>query len=69
LKGKSTHNFGRFVAERIPEQYRIVNSVVAIAALQGTTVIYSDDPHLKNLAGSRFQVIGVAELSLPPREA
>ena len=45
------------------------DQIVAIAAVEGATVIYSDDPHIKKLAGSRFEVIGVADLPLPPQAA
>lgn len=43
------------------------DQIVAISAVEGVMVIYSDDPHIKKLAGSRFQVIGVADLPLPPQ--
>jgi Txe/YoeB family toxin of Txe-Axe toxin-antitoxin module len=36
---------GVFWSRRISEQYRIVISVVAAAAVEGATVIYSEDPH------------------------
>lgn len=45
------------------------DQIVAIAAIEGAAVIYSDDPHIKKLAGSRFEVIGVADLPLPPQDA
>lgn len=45
------------------------DQIVAIAAVEGASVIYSDDPHIKKLAGSRFEVIGVADLPLPPQAA
>lgn len=45
------------------------DQIVAIAAVEGASVIYSDDPHIKKLAGSRFVVIGVADLPLPPQAA
>lgn len=45
------------------------DQIVAIAAIEGATVIYSDDPHIKKLAGGRFEVIGVADLPLPPQAA
>ena len=44
------------------------DQIVAIAAIEGATTIYSDDPHIKKLAGSRFEVIGVGDLPLPPQE-
>ncbi|BBU62031.1 hypothetical protein MSC49_19660 [Methylosinus sp. C49] len=45
------------------------DQIVAIAAVAGATVIYSDDPHIKKMAGGRFEVIGIADLPLPPSEA
>lgn len=45
------------------------DQIVAIAAVEGATVIYSDDPHIKSLAGGRFEVIGVADLPLAPQKA
>ncbi len=45
------------------------DQIVAIAAVEGASVIYSDDPHIKRLAGSRFKVIGVANLALAPQAA
>lgn len=45
------------------------DQIVAIAAIERATVIYSDDPHIKKLAGERFTVIGVADLPLPPSDA
>lgn len=44
------------------------DQIVAIAAVEGATVIYSDDPHIQKLAGSRFEVIGIPDLPLPPQE-
>ncbi|WP_051949153.1 type II toxin-antitoxin system VapC family toxin [Methylosinus sp. PW1] len=45
------------------------DQIVAIAAVEGATVIYSDDPHIKKMAGGRFEVIGIADLPLPPSDA
>jgi predicted nucleic acid-binding protein len=42
------------------------DQIVAIAAVESATIIYSDDPHIKKRAGSRFEVIGIAELPLAP---
>ncbi len=42
------------------------DQIVSIAAVESATVIYSDDPDIKKLAGSRFDVIGIAALPLPP---
>ncbi len=45
------------------------DQIVAIAAVESATIIYSDDPHIKALARGRFTVIGVADLPLPPSDA
>jgi predicted nucleic acid-binding protein len=45
------------------------DQIVAIAAVEGATVIYSDDPHIEKIVRSRFAVIGVADLPLTPRDA
>ena len=45
------------------------DQIVAIAAVEGAEVIYSDDPHIKKLAGSRVEVVGIAELPLPRQDA
>lgn len=45
------------------------DQIVAIAAVERATVIYSDDPHIKRLAGTRFEIIGVSDLPLPRRDA
>lgn len=50
-------------------QAKFDDQIVAIAPVEGATVIYSDDPHIKKLAGSRFEVIGVADLPPPSQEA
>jgi predicted nucleic acid-binding protein len=41
------------------------DQIVAIAAVESATVIYSDDEDIKRLAGTRFEVRGIAELPLP----
>jgi predicted nucleic acid-binding protein len=41
------------------------DQIAAIAAVEGATTIYSDDPDIKRLAGARFEVVGIAELPLP----
>lgn len=41
---------------------------MAIAAVEQATIIYSDDGHIKKLAGSRFEVIGISDLPLPPED-
>ncbi|MBB4199946.1 hypothetical protein CCR94_10825 [Rhodoblastus sphagnicola] len=45
------------------------DQIVAIAAVESATIIYSDDPHIKSLAKGRFNVIGAADLPLPPADA
>lgn len=42
---------------------------MAIAAVEGASVIYSDDSDIVKLAGSRFSVIGIEDLPLPPEDA
>lgn len=42
------------------------DQIVAISAVEGATVIYSDDEHIKKLAGSKFVVLGIEDLPLPP---
>ncbi len=42
--------------------------IVAIAAVEQATVIYSDDAHIKKSAGARFEVIGIEDLPLPPED-
>ena len=42
--------------------------IMAIAAVEQATIIYSDDGHIKKLAGSRFEVIGISDLPLPPED-
>lgn len=42
--------------------------ILAIAAVQGATTIYSDDQGLRKLAGDRFAVLGLADLPLPPED-
>ncbi|WP_374310050.1 hypothetical protein [Methylocella sp.] len=43
--------------------------IVAIAAVESATVIYSDDDHIRKAAGSRFEVKGITDLELPPEDA
>jgi hypothetical protein len=45
------------------------DQIVAIAAIEGATVIYSDDTDLVDLVNPGVQVIGVADLPLPPEDA
>jgi predicted nucleic acid-binding protein len=44
------------------------DQIVAIARVEGATVIYSDDPHIGAIAGPGITVIGIAELPLPPED-
>lgn len=44
------------------------DQIVAIAAIEGATVIYSDDGDIKKLAGSKFEVLGIEDLLLPPED-
>lgn len=41
------------------------DQIVAIAAVAGAAIIYSDDPDIKRLAAGRMEVKGIAELPLP----
>jgi predicted nucleic acid-binding protein len=45
------------------------DQIVAIAAVAGATVIYSDDPDIKRLAAGRMEVKGIADLPLPPEHS
>lgn len=45
------------------------DQIVAIAVVEGATVIYSDDEHIKTLAGQRMKVVGISELPERPRGA
>lgn len=42
------------------------DQIVAIAAVAGVSVIYSDDGDIRTLAGTQFEVKGIADLPLPP---
>jgi len=39
-----------------------------VAAVEGATIIYSDDDHIKKLAGAKFEVLGIEDLPLPPTD-
>ena len=43
------------------------DQIVAIAAVQQATVIYSDDPDIRKIVAGRFDVYGIADLRLPPQ--
>lgn len=45
------------------------DQIVAIAAVAGVSIIYSDDGDIRALAGSQFEVKGIADLPLPPESA
>lgn len=42
------------------------DQIIAIAVTERASVIYSDDPHIRNGAPKGIKVIGIAELPLPP---
>jgi predicted nucleic acid-binding protein len=45
------------------------DQIVAIAAVEGATMIYSDDEDIAKLAEGRFAVIKIAAITLPPEAA
>ena len=45
------------------------DQIVAIAAVEGVTTIYSDDCDIAKLAGARMKVVGINDLPLPPEDA
>jgi PIN domain. len=45
------------------------DQIVAIAAVEGVTEIYSDDSDIAKLAGSHMKVFGMRDLALPPEDA
>jgi predicted nucleic acid-binding protein len=45
------------------------DQIIAIAAIERATTIYSDDGDLGRLAEGRFDVVGISELALPPEAA
>jgi predicted nucleic acid-binding protein len=45
------------------------DQIVAIAAVEGATMIYSDDEDIAKLAAGRFEVITISALPLPPQSA
>ena len=58
------------LGERSPAQTRAKakfdDQIVAIAAVEQSDTIYSDDEDVRKLAASKFKVIGIDELALPP---
>lgn len=45
------------------------DQIVAIAAVEGATTIYSDDEDIAKLAEGRFEVVKIAAVPLPPESA
>jgi predicted nucleic acid-binding protein len=45
------------------------DQIVAIASIESATTIYSDDEDIAKLSGSRFEVIKVSQIPLPPEVA
>jgi predicted nucleic acid-binding protein len=45
------------------------DQIVAIAAVEGATTIYSDDEDIAKLAQGRFEVVKIAAIALPPESA
>ena len=45
------------------------DQIVAIAAVEGASLIYSDDKDIAKLVGGRLRVVSIAELPLPPEDA
>jgi predicted nucleic acid-binding protein len=43
--------------------------IVAIAAVEQASIIFSDDAHIVKLVDEGVQVIGIAQLPLPPEDA
>ena len=45
------------------------DQIVAIAAVEGATTIYSDDEDIAKLAQGRFEVVKIGAIPLPPESA
>ena len=45
------------------------DQIMAIAAVEGATTIYSDDEDIAKLAERRFEVVKIAAIALPPESA
>jgi hypothetical protein len=45
------------------------DQIVAIAAVERATIIYSDDSDIRKIVGDRFEVLGISDLPLPPESA
>lgn len=60
----------RLSGSGVPRQKaKFDDQIVAIATVERAEIIYSDDEDIRRLAGGRFEVIGVADLPLPPEDA
>ena len=58
---------GRMPASRAKAKFD--DQIMAIAAIEGATTIYSDDEDIAKLAKGHFDVIKIAALPLPPEAA
>lgn len=45
------------------------DQIIAIAAVEAVTTIYSDDGDIAKLAGALVKVVGISDLPLPPEDA
>lgn len=63
----ATQANGRGSAARAKAKFD--DQIIAIAAVEQAEVIYSDDADIAKRAGSRFRVIGIEALPLPPEDA
>ena len=45
------------------------DQIVAIAAVEGATTIYSDDEDIAKLAEGRFKVVKIGDIAMPPESA
>lgn len=60
---------GGRAAATIRAKAKFDDQIVAIAAVEGATAIYSGDADIAKLAEGRFEVIRIAALPLPPDAA
>lgn len=70
----ATTQTGRYDARTKPPastraKAKFDDQIVAIATVEGASIIYSDDADIVKLAGSSFTVIGIEDLPLPPENA
>ncbi len=68
----AAHQAGRIAAgQRAPAATRskakFDDQIVAIAAVEGATTIYSDDEDIAKLAQGQFEVVKIGAIPLPPR--